>query len=180
MSSCRIIVTHALVALAIAGPSDAVAHGLDPGQLIVRLAGATAYVTATPTTAVLADFDSNGDGRIDRDELTAGRTALLSAFEVLLRITDANGHRGERTFSDASIPHRQGRTGRGHVRITLRYRWIKPPTALRLTWSAGALAPLSYRARRMTPGPLTRQRPAGPLEHGQLDARHPERTLLIH
>ena len=169
---------HRLIALTIMMvPALAGAHGLDEGNLLLRLAGDTMYVTATPNMAVFSDFDTDGDGHIDRKELRAQREQMAAAFEAGLVSVDVAGGERKRIFFDITMPHTHGRKAT-YLRVRLRYRFAAPPDAVVLSYGFGDRSPLSVRARRMTPGRLVEQRPMGPAVRTELTAARPKARLF--
>lgn len=135
--------------------------------MTLQLAGKTAYVVGTPSAALFADFDDDGDGALEPGELQAHRAAILERFEAGLRLRDDRGRRGRVVLRDVSHVHSHG--GDEYVRITLHMRWEHKPNALKLRYAYGRKAPLQLLARRLTAASArSEQRPAGPVFHVDL------------
>lgn len=161
-------------------PGAATAHGLDPDRVVIRLAGDTVYVTATPSIATFSGCDRDGDGRWEDDELAECREMLFGQMEASLLVVDHQGQRGERVFSDVQVPHGHGgETAPAHLRFVLRYRWSTPPAWLTVRYAFGDRHALTAVATRMSAERrLADQRPVSPTQAVVLDDPATEYRLL--
>ena len=152
-------------------------HGTNPESLIIRLAGKTVYVTATPRAAVFDRFDTNENGRISRKELSGQRAAMLDYFNSTLQFKC--GACGAKTplLEDISLPHSHGSKAQ-HFRVTIRFKLEQAPTYLDVHWADSTKHPFSVRAQRMSPGRLAKQRPLGPPIGAKLTTDHPTVRLF--
>ncbi len=151
------------------------AHGLDEGQLILRLAGKVAYIDATPNLSIFAAFDDNKNTLMDAAELKRHRREMLQIFIAGLKVFNESGVLGKVVFEDLSLP--LGHVSRGkkqrvnHIKATLRFQWAKPPKHLNLEYDFPKRAPLTIRAHQATASKLlTEQKPIGPVTVIQPDS----------
>jgi hypothetical protein len=151
------------------------AHGLDEGQLILRLAGNVAYVDATPNLSIFAAFDDNKNTLMDAVELKRHRAEMLKLFIAGLKVSNESGVVGQVVFEDLSLSH--GHASRGtkqrvnHIKATLRLQWLKPPIYLNVEYDFPKRAPLRVKAHQAVASKLLAdQKPIGPVTIGQLDS----------
>ena len=136
------------------------AHGLDPHQVDLRLAGDTAYVVATPAVAALGEFDVDHDGHLTVAEVERQREVILTMFEREFRLLDEAGRVGRAIFRDVSTPHAHDGAlpaGATHLRFTYRYRWLAPVSSLTVQWRRAREEPLEVSAVRVFPSRLLHQ-----------------------
>ena len=127
------------------------AHGLNPGQLLVRIDGPKTTVVLTPSVALFPKFDANRDGRLSRAEVSADRQAMLAHLLSGLTIVDEHGRRPTIELADINPPHAHNDpsgVGQTYVRATLHYRFTQPPTSIAVHYGHGAIAPLDARVIR--------------------------------
>lgn len=174
--------TALLPLVCLLSPRAAFAHGSDANQVLIRLAADTANVVATPSSGAFAPFDDDGDGRLDVREVAAHRAQILAHFEERFGVTDQDAVPGVATFEDVSTPHAKdalGEAGVDHLRVTLRYRWVAPPRALRVQWQQAREHPLAVTAMRVSASPLIHeQEMLGPPESVMLDGFRPGHAFL--
>lgn len=162
--------------------SHAQAHGTDANLVEIRLAGAQAFVVATPPSSTFPEFDDNHDGRLDVEEVGVHRAQILERFEADFQMADEDTVAGVPGFEDVSTPHAHdevGATGVDHLRITLRYDWDHFPSALRVQWRKAREHPLVVTAMRFAPSPVVQeQRLLSPPETVLLDGYRPGHAFL--
>lgn len=149
MSGIRFRTIGLVSALFIACCVTGAAHahgGLQNGIGTLRLAEATAHVHAAPDPAAFAAFDTDGDGVLEPDEVTAQREAIVAHATAALTVTAADGTPGEILLADVNLPSHLHQGESPYVRITLQVRWDTPPGALTVHWAHGDVAPLVIRA----------------------------------
>ena len=144
--------------------SEAHAHGLDEGQLILRLAGDTLYVTATPNQKVFSSFDLNKDKKISKAEINKNRDKMIQHFIDGLEFRDTKDNMGKLIFKDIGKPHFHasvdGAKAPTHLRVRLRFQWKTAPAELKTKYKYALESPLHVRARRFTARRvLNQQRP---------------------
>lgn len=167
------------LAAALFAPGAVHAHGQGVGRAVLRLAGDTAYLTATPDARSFPHCNQDGDSALSSEEVQACRQQLLADFAGVLAITNTQGQVGQVVFEDVGVPHaHEGDHAPEHVRFTLRYRWESPPESLTVRYSHGRVRPLTLVATKMTEDPvLARQRAVSPTLKTVLTERHREETL---
>jgi hypothetical protein len=121
-------------AAALAWGATAAPHGLDANRLQVVVHESTAEVVATPPSEFVAVADANGDGLLDRAEVSARRDDVLRALVSALVVTDGDGRPGALERADVSVPRSGDDDTRGSdfLRLTVVLRWPGPPAAVRV------------------------------------------------
>lgn len=158
-----------LTALALLIPSVSSAHGLDGGMADIRISGAKLYAVITPSAQLLARFDTNRDGLIQREETRAHRSELLAWFLAGFRLSDEKGRHPKLVFQDVSTPRHgpSDHQGAHHLRLTLRFVWKTPPSVVSFDYEHGQQVPMQFRVQRFSAAQvLPHQQPKGlPLLH---------------
>lgn len=169
-----IAVSGALVAAA-----PAWGHGMNKGQMVLRMSGDTVYVQATPDSAIFERFDDNRDGHLSRTEVSAHRAEMIAMFERGFQLTDPSGQAGERIFADLGVSHGHGHGHGAHVSIQLRYRWSEPPGHLGVTYTLGEQAPLKVTAQQVAASrAIPEQHPVGPVLTATFSQPHTSTTIF--
>lgn len=155
----RLLAFSLLAALAWA--PAAMAHGLDANRVELVLHEDVVEAVATPAAESVRVADEDGDGRITPDELRAHREEVRRALVDALSLTDGDGRPGTLERSDVSVPRgdlTDGVLARDYVRLTVKLRWPRPPSSLRLRCGFVGTHPLAVSAQRAEasgPGVLT-------------------------
>lgn len=166
---------------ALAWPASASAHGLDANRVEIVLHDNVVEAVATPATEFVRAADDDHDGRLTPDELRAHREDVRRALVAALTVVDGEGRPGELERSDVSVPRgdvTDGVVARDYVRLTVKLRWARPPSTLRVRCGFAGEHPITvsaHRAEASGPGVLTL---VGDPEYGSLATPGSEVTLL--
>lgn len=131
------------------------AHGLGPDRAVIRLAGDTAHLVATPSIRTMPFIDRNRDGNVSSGELGQFKNAVLHRYgQQFLSVTPlTDGGAPDRAprqrdfFQDVRLPHQHGDAPVTYVRVERRWKLPSLDTArLRVQWTG---------AHRSTPTKIT-------------------------
>ncbi len=149
--------------LALLVPQVSTAHGgLVAGHITLVMDGTAALLHATPGAETFPQFDTDGDGILEADEIDAQREALLDVIASGIVLTAGDGSSPELVLRDANAAAHLHEGERAYLRITLRYLFATPPSSLQLRWDLDLAAPLEVGAVSST----------GLSTTGFLDAEH--------
>lgn len=148
-------------------PSSASAHGIEAGRAEGQLRGATLFLVVAAEASQFVEFDTSGDGLLDRDEVQRAREGLRARFEASLRVRDAEGRAPTLGFFDVGVPTRLVSGAIPHVRFTVDLTWSSPPASIAVTQSF--TDPLLWLE-------VVRVAPAGP---GQWNALGPAESVRV-
>lgn len=112
------------------------AHSLPLNQVLIVAEERSLSISLTLPTDVLASFDVNLDGRLDRFEIEAQRQAITQYYLAGIVIENQDGQAGQGYFFDIVVPqgdhiHAAGDYG---VRFVQKLRWQQPLDAVRINY----------------------------------------------
>lgn len=142
----------ATLAVALAWGAVAHAHGgLQQGIGSVRVADAVAHVHLGVDPSAFLAFDTDGDGTLEADEITAQREAIVAHASTAFTVASSDGTPANVTLADVNLPAHLHAGEAPYVRVTLQLAWDDAPDGFVVRWAHGDVAPLRLHVVRSTP-----------------------------